>query len=172
MSIYDSEYRFLHYLREHEPEGHRSNVPSDVVMDEAADLFVASAYGPCEKVSPDTGERLFAFAYPRPPHGMMYIDDICLDLWGNVYLAIRSGADPINSGPYHGGVASIMKYTNTGEYLTTINLSAKSPTRVSVTVNEAGKVYAAWSTAKKLPEVPAETKGKGVTAGVEVFAQE
>jgi hypothetical protein len=158
ISIFDAEHKFLRHLREDAPEGNRTNAPSDVAFDAAGDLFVASTYGPCQKVSADSGERLLAFAYPMPPEGMMYIDDICIDRWGNVFLAVRSAADPVESGPDHGGVASILKYTNTGDYLTTIALTADAPTRVSVAVAEDDLVYAAYSTED--------------AAGVEVFAQD
>lgn len=158
VSIYDSNHEFIKYLREYNDEGERVNTPSDIAFDASGDLFVASAYGPCEKVDPETGERIMAFAYPLPPEGMMYIDDICLDQWGDVYLAIRSGADVFESGPDHGGVASIMKFTNSGDYLTTINLSAKEPTRVAIEVDNEGHVYAGYATKK--------------STGIEVFAKE
>jgi len=172
VTVFDENHQFVRYLRESAPEGNRTNAPSDVAMDPAGDLFIASVYGPCEKVSADTGERLFAFAYPLPPDGMMYIDDLCLDRWGNVYLAVRSGADPVESGPDHGGTASIMKYTNTGDFLTEIKLSVEDPKRVSVAVDDDGKVYAAYSTRILNPEVPRDPDDKTVTAGVEVFVKE
>ena len=172
VSVFDTDHQFVRYLRDSALEGNRTNAPSDVAIDPAGDLFVASVYGPCEKVSPDTGERLFAFAYPLPPDGLMYIDDVCLDRWGNVYLAVRSGADPVESGPDHGGTASIMKYTNTGDFLTEITLSVDAPKRVSVAVDDDGKLYAAYSTRILNPEVPRDPNDKTVTAGVEVFVKE
>jgi len=158
ISIYDANHTFVRYLRNDAPEGHRTNTPAGVAFDASGDLFVASAYGPCEKVNPETGERLMAFAFPVPPKGMMYIDDVCLDQWGDVYLAVRSGADVFESGPDHGGVASIMKYTNSGDYLTSIQLSANAPKRVAVEVDSDGRLYAAYSTE--------------YTEGVEVFVQD
>jgi hypothetical protein len=158
LSIFDADHVFQRYLRERSPEGNRMNAPSDVAIDGAGDVFVSSTYGPCEKLSAVTGERLLAFSYPMPPDGAMYIDDVCLDRWGDVFLAVRSAADVFNSGPNHGGVASIIKYTNSGDYLTEITLSANAPTRVSVEVDADGRLYAAYSTEE--------------TAGVEVFVQE
>ena len=185
ISVFDVEHNFLHYLRDSAPEGNRTNFPSDVAFDGAGDLFVASAFGPCEKVDADSGERVLSFAYPLPPDGLMYIDDICVDRWGDVYLAVRSGADPVQSGPFQGGVASIMKYTNTGEFLTEIRLSAEEPAWISIAVDGEGKIYAAYSTevSERLeefeePGAPEDTKpvsaapGRKVTGGVEVFVQE
>lgn len=172
VSIFDADHGFLGYLRNNAPEGNRTNAPSDVAIDAAGDLFVASVYGPCEKVRPDTGERLLAFAYPLPPEGLMYMDDIALDRWGNVYLAVRSGADPVNSGPDRGGVASILKYTNAGDFVTEIHLSADSPKQVAVTVDMDGRVYAAYATRLLNPEVPRDADDTTSTAGVEIFIQE
>jgi sugar lactone lactonase YvrE len=161
VAVYDGTGKLLGLLREHAPKGNRFNAPSGVAVDPAGDLFVSSLYGPCEKLCPDTGDRLFAFAYPDPPNGLMFIDDVCVDRWGSVYLAVRCAADPVESGPEGGGTATVLKFTNHGDFLTRIDLTAEAPARASVTVDKQDRVYVAYSVGEE------ESK----TAGVEVFQQ-
>ena len=162
VAAYDGKGNVLGLLRENAAEGNRFNAPSGAAIDPAGDLFVSSLYGPCEKLCSDTGERLFAFAYPEPPKGLMFIDDLCLDRWGNVYLAVRCAADPVESGPETGGSAAVLKFTNHGDFLARIDLSAEAPGRASVAIDGQDRVYVAYS------EGEAESK----TAGVEIFEQE
>lgn len=137
---------FIRLLREQAEEGNRFNAPSDVAVDPAGDLFVSSVYAPCEKLRPDTAERLFAFAWPQPPDGLMYIDDVAVDQWGNAFLAVRCGADPVESGPQHGGQAAVLKYNNHGQFLCRIPLSMPAPKRAGITVDEKDRVYVVYST--------------------------
>ena len=158
VAVYDGKGEFLGLLREHAPKGNRFNAPSTVAVDASGDLFVSSLYGPCEKLCADTGERLFAFAYPAPPNGPMFIDDVCVDRWGNVFLAVRCAADPVESGPEVGGRAAVLKYTNHGDFLTEIPLSAEAPKRAAVAVDGHDRLHVAYSETDK--------------AGVEIFVQE
>ena len=57
------------------------NVPYGVSLDANDDLFVASSFGPCQKMTND-GHYLFSFAYPDPPMGHIYITDIATDTLG------------------------------------------------------------------------------------------
>ena len=147
VAVFDRRGKLLGLLREHAPKGNRFNAPAAVAVDAAGDLFVASLYGPCEKIRADTGERLLAFAYPDPPAGPMFIDDVCVDRWGSVFLAVRCGADPVESGPEHGGQAAVLKFTNSGEFLARITLSATAPKRAAVVVDAQDRVYVAFSAA-------------------------
>jgi hypothetical protein len=157
VSIFDKMGKYLRLLREHAVDGNRFNAPSDIGIDASGDLFVPSWYGPCEKLSAESGERISTFAHPAPPEGLMFIDDMCLDQWGNVFLAVRSGADPVESSPDGGGVASVLKFTNNGDFLTEINVSVESPTRAAVGVDGNDLLYIAYCV--------------GEEAGVEIFAQ-
>lgn len=159
VAIFDNDGKYERILRENYPEGNQFNAPSDIAMDAAGDLFVASQYGPCEKVNAKTGERILAFAWPSPPVGLMYIDDIYIDQWGDVFMAVRCNADPLDSGTDFGGVAKVLKYNNNGDFLTEITLSVDNPSRAAVAVDEDGAVYVAYS----------QGQGKEQTAGVEVF---
>ena len=161
VAVYDSKGKLRGLLREHAPDGNRFNAPSGAAFDPAGDLFVSSLYGPCEKLIADTGERVFAFAYPEPPDGLMFIDDLRIDRWGSVYLAVRCAADPVESGPESGGVAAVLKFTNHGDFLTRIELSAKAPARASVAIDSQDRVYVAYS----------EGEDEDKTAGIEVFEQ-
>lgn len=161
VAVYDGKGKLRGLLREHAPDGNRFNAPSGAAFDPAGDLFVSSLYGPCEKLIADTGERVFAFAYPEPPGGLMFIDDLCIDRWGNVFLAVRCAADPVESGPEGGGVATVLKFNNHGDFLTRIELSANAPARASVAIDSQDRVYVAYS----------EGEDEDKTAGIEIFEQ-
>jgi sugar lactone lactonase YvrE len=158
VAVYDMQGEFLGLLREHAPNGNRFNAPSGLAVDPSGDLFVSSLYGPCEKLCARTAERIFAFAYPAPPTGPMFIDDVCVDRWGNAFLAVRCAADPVESGPESGGRAAVMKYSNHGNLLAEIGLSVEEPKRAAVAVDDQDRLYVAYS--------------ESDTAGVEVFVQE
>lgn len=159
VAVFDENGKYVRVLRESYPAGGQFNAPSDIGIDAAGDLFVASLYGPCEKVHPDTGERLTAFALPSPPDGLLYIDDIFVDRWGDVFLAVRINADLVESGPDFGGTAKVLKYNNNGDFITELTLSAQAPGRTAVAVDSEGQVFVAYS----------QGQGNDQVAGVVVF---
>jgi hypothetical protein len=134
------------------------NAPHGLYVDRSGDVFVTGYYGPTQKFNAD-GEFVLAFGHGDPPDGPVYFHSVSGDKWGNAYLSVRS------RGGYDGSIqsadeqrVSIMKFNNSGDFVTSWAFSEEEHSESEVVVGEDGRVYALF-------------KGDG-EAGVETFEQE
>jgi hypothetical protein len=134
------------------------NAPHGIFVDRSGDVFVNSYYGPTQKFSPE-GAVLYSFAHGDPPDGPMYFHSIAGDKWGNVYLLVRGGEGyqgEIESGK--GKKISIMKYNNSGDFITSWSFSDSRHSETTAVVDDNGLVYALFAGQEEM--------------GVEIFIEE
>jgi hypothetical protein len=103
--------------------------PHGVGVDPNGDVFVVAYSGVCLKYT-GTGELLFSFAETGATYHTM-----CMDRWGNVYLAARGG---------HREGSYLDKYDNNGMHMLSIDIQREGKVHpVALAVDEAGVLYVA-----------------------------
>lgn len=158
VNVYDPAGNFLYDWGKEGLDPGTFNAPHGIYVDRNADVFVTGYYGPTQKFNKH-GDFLLAFAHGDPPDGPVYFHNITGDKWGNIYVLVRTRAG------YQGALLSpterslsVMKYNNSGDFVTAWSFSAEEHHETSATVDEKGRVYALFTGSKSM--------------GVEIFEEE
>jgi len=112
------------------------NAAHGLFIDPSGDVFISGYYGPIQKFTAN-GKFLNAFGYGEPPDGPVHFHAIGGDRWGNVYATVRNLGHLPNE-------VSIVKYNNSGDFVTSWRLSSADREVNWVTTDERGLVYAIY----------------------------
>ncbi len=129
------------------------NVPYGLAFDANDDLFVASYFGPCQKMTSD-GHFLLGFAYPDPPDGPICFTDVATDFWGNAYLIVNGpgipdeGFEPLKDA--NGKRVNIKKYNNNGDFVANLRLSSKDREPLRLVTDILGRIIVLYKGEKKI----------------------
>ncbi len=158
VNVYTDQGEFLYQWGEEGEDPGQFNAPHGACADRNGDVFVTGYYGPTQKFDAH-GKFIMAFAHGDPPDGPVYFHNVAGDRWGNVYCMVRSEAGYQGALSKAGGKdASIAKYNNNGDFITSWAFSTPEHEETTCVVDADGKVYALF------------TGGKG--SGVETFEEE
>jgi len=119
------------------------NMPYGLTVDPNDDIFIVNYFGPCQKFTQD-GHFLFGFSFPNPPEGPVFLYDVASDRWGNVYVIVKGAQNP--DGEYNkvkdaeGNSVDIMKYNNSGDFVTNIRLSKEDREAIRLFVDQYGRI--------------------------------
>ena len=153
VNVYEHSGKFIQSIGKKGARTGEFNAPYGIALDGNNDLFVASYFGPCQKLTSD-GHFILDFAYADPPDGPIYFTDVASDHWGNVYLIVWGASTP------DGGFQSIMdsngervdivKYNNNGDFVTNLRLSSKDHKAERIVVDRLGKIFVLYKGEKKI----------------------
>lgn len=153
ISIFDNSGKFIQAFGHQGSFPGELNVPYGITTDKNNDVFIASYFGPCQKFTSD-GHFLVDFSYPNPPDGVIYINDIASDIYGNVYVIVKGSQKSDGSNNVakdeHGNPVHIMKFNNNGDFVANIQLSKIERNAIRLTVDDYGKIYVLFDDQNKI----------------------
>jgi DNA-binding beta-propeller fold protein YncE len=153
VNVYSHEGGFLYDFGEPGRYLDEFNVPHGLDVDPNGDAFVSCYFTPCFKTTAQGG-LLKAFGEGEPGIGHTFIHSVHTDAQGNVYLTVRGGEDAsVDAGRFTGGTAeavakdaegrrmSLLKYNNSGDFITGIALAEPTSVATWVAIDEDGRLY-------------------------------